>query len=125
MWRGGEQDERIGALSQQVSQAVALGAIALVRDVVGLVDDDEIPPGAFQVVAVFAVALERIDRDDGAVVLAERVVVGRYLAADALDASRIQARQGDGEAVPELLLELAHHTFGGDHEDAPGTAAAD
>jgi hypothetical protein len=90
---------------------------------VRLVDDDQIPPGVFQIVTVLAVALEGIDRDDGAVVVVEWVVVGRDLATDALDAGRVQSGEGDGEAVPKLLLELTHHALGGDHQDAPGLAA--
>ncbi|MCY1307308.1 hypothetical protein D9M70_572200 [compost metagenome] len=72
--------------------------------------------------AVLAVTLEGIDRDDGAVVVVERVVVGRNITTDALDAGRVQAGERDGKAVPELLLKLTHHAFGGDYEDAPGLA---
>ncbi|MCY1294429.1 hypothetical protein D9M70_437220 [compost metagenome] len=90
----------------------------------GLVDDDQVPPGLFQVVAVLAVTLEGIDRDDGPVVVVERVVIGWNVAADALNASRVQPGERDGKAVPELLLELAHHALGGDHQNAPSLAAA-
>jgi hypothetical protein len=120
---GGQQDQGVRTLGQQFGQAVALGAIALVRDVVRLVDDDQIPPGVFQIVTILAVALEGIDRDDGPVVIVEGVVVGRDLATDALDAGGVQAREVDGEAVPQLLLELAHHALGRHHQDAPGLAA--
>ena len=40
--------------------------------------------------------------------------------ADALDAGGVQAGKRDGKAVPELLLELAHHALGGNHQNAPG-----
>ncbi|MOA35510.1 hypothetical protein D3C78_1569650 [compost metagenome] len=92
MRRGGKQDQGIRALREQLGQAVALGTVALVGNVVSLVDDDQIPPGLFQVVAVFAVTLERIDRDDGAVVVVERVMVYRDIAANALDSGGVQAR---------------------------------
>ena len=119
---GREQDEGVGATREQIGQTVALGTVAFVGNVVGLVDDDEVPPGLFQIMAVFAVALERIDRDDGAVEVVEGIVVGRNVAANALDAGRVQPGERDGEAVPELLLELAHHAFGGHHQDAPRPA---
>ena len=72
---GAEQDQRIGTLGQEGSQTVALGAVTLPGHIVGLIQDDQVPPGAFQVAAVLAVALEGIDRDDGAVVVVERIVV--------------------------------------------------
>jgi hypothetical protein len=59
-----------------------------------------------EVVPVFTVALERVDRDDGSVVVVERVVVGRNLAPDALDACGVEPRERDGETIPEFLLEL-------------------
>ena len=51
----------------------------------GFVDDDQIPPGAFQVVAVLAVALQGIDRDDGAVVVVKGIVIGWDIATNALN----------------------------------------
>ncbi|MCY1375222.1 hypothetical protein D9M69_626220 [compost metagenome] len=50
-------------------------------------------------------------------------MVGRNVAADALDTGRVQASERDGKTVPELLLELAHHALGGDHQNAPSLAA--
>ena len=90
----------------------------------GFINDDEIPPGLFQVVPVLAVAFEGIDRDDGAVEIVEWVVVGRDLAPDALDAGGVQPGQCDGETAPKLLLELQHHALGRDHQHPPSPAAA-
>ena len=72
---GAEQDQRIGTLGQEGSQTVALGTVTLPGHVVGLIQDDQVPPGAFQVAAVLAVALEGIDRDDGSIVVIEGIVV--------------------------------------------------
>ena len=44
---------------------------------------------------------------------------------DALDTGRIETGKGNGEAVPELLLELLHHAFGGDHQNATCPAPPD
>ena len=57
------------------------------------------------------------------VVVVERVVAGRDAAAHPLDADRVEPRERDGEAVPELLLELREHALDGQHQDAPPPAA--
>ena len=90
-----------------------------------LVDDDDVPVGLLQVVAVLGVLLQRVDRDDRLVVVVERVVAGRDAATHPLDADRVEPREGDGEAVPELLLELREHALDGQHQDAPAPAAGD
>jgi hypothetical protein len=43
------------------------------RDVVTLIDDDDIPPGIVEVVTVFEIVLQGIDGDDAAVVVIERL----------------------------------------------------
>ncbi|MNG38263.1 hypothetical protein D3C84_1259020 [compost metagenome] len=42
-----------------------------------LIDDDDVPPGLLEVVSILQAGLECIDRNDGAVVVIERIVVGR------------------------------------------------
>ena len=91
----------------------------------GLVDDDHVPACLLQIGAVLRVLLEGVDGDDGLVVVVERVVVGRDAAAHALYADGIEPHQRDGEAVPELLLELREHALHGQHQDPPGPAAGD
>ena len=98
---------------------------APVRHVVRLVDDDDVPVGLLQVGAVLRVLLQRVDRDDRLVVVVERVVTGRDAAAHPLDADRVEPGEGNGEAVPELLLELREHALDGQNEDAPASAAGD
>ena len=122
---GGEHDERVGPSGEQPGQAIALGSGAPVRDVVRLVDDDDVPRRLFQVGAVLRVLLQCIDGDDRLVVVVERIVVGRDTAAHPLDADGVQAGQGNGKAVPELLLELRQHALHGQHQDAPAATPRD
>ena len=98
---------------------------AAVRDVVRLVDDDDVPVGLLQVGAVLGVLLQGVDRDDRLVVVVERVVAGRDAAAHPLDADRVEPGERDREPVPELLLELRQHALDGQHQDPAAPAAGD
>ena len=91
----------------------------------GFVDHDDVPLRLLQVRAIFGVLLQCVDRDDGFVVVIERVVIGGDAAAYPLNADGVQPCQGDGEAVPELLLELRQHALHGQHEDAPAASPGD
>ena len=52
-------------------------------------------------------------------------MVGGDAAAHPLNADGIQSRQGNGEAIPELLLKLRQHAFHGQDQDAPATPPSD
>ena len=52
-------------------------------------------------------------------------MVGRDAAPHALDADGVEPREGDGEAVPEFLLELGEHALHREYQDAPGTPPGD
>ena len=52
-------------------------------------------------------------------------MVGRDAAAHPLNADRVQAGQGNGEAVPELLLKLRQHALHGQHQNATPAPAGD
>ena len=126
MRRGREQHERVGPVGQQPRQPCAARQARLPcsgRHVVAFVDDDDVPPGVFEVVAVLQIALERVDGDDAAVEVVERVVVGRNAVAHPREPHRIQSHQRDGKAAPPLLLELGEHRLLGDHQDALAAAA--
>ena len=122
----GQQDQGVGSLGEDLGDAGALGpAPAADGDVVGLVDDDDVPPGGLDVGAEGVVLLERVDGDDGAVEVMEGVVVGRDVLADPLQALGVQPHERDGEAAPHLLLELGEHALDGGDEDALAPAPAD
>ena len=121
----GEHDEGVGAPGQQAGEAAAQRARAAVRHVVRLVDHDDVPVRLFQVRAVLGVLLQGVDRDDRLVVVVEGVVAGRDPAPHALDADGVEPGQRDGEAVPELLLELREHALDGQHQDPAAPAARD
>jgi hypothetical protein len=91
----------------------------------GLVDDDDVPPRALQIVAVFEVALQGVDRDDGLVVVVERVMVGGNAAAHACKPHGIEPHQRNGKTVPQLLLELREHALQRHDQDAVAPAALD
>ena len=115
-----KHDEGVGATRQQAGEAAAQRARAPVRDVVRFVDDDHVPVRLLQVGAVLGILIQRVDGDDRLVVVVERIVVGRDAAPHPLDADGVEPRERDGEAVPELLLELGEHALHREHQDAPG-----
>ena len=90
-----------------------------------LVDDDRVPAHGVEVLAVPALVLERVDRDDDPLVVGERVAAGRDLPLDPLDAERVQPDQRDREPGPQLQLELLEDLLRGDDQDAVAAAAAD
>jgi hypothetical protein len=92
---------------------------------VALIDDDDVPPGVFQIIAVLEIVLERIDRDDRAVVVVERVVIAGDAVAHSLQPDRIQPHQRDGKTAPEFLLELGQHALLRNHQDALPAPALD
>jgi hypothetical protein len=102
-----------------------MSAAAADGDVVGLIDDDDVPVALLQVLAEIALLLEGIDGDDRLVEVVEGVGVGGDILADALDAGAVEAGERDGEARPQLLLELGHHALGRDDQDALAFATAD
>ena len=119
--RGRGEDEGVGLAGQNVREPVV--ECALVGDVVRLVDDDRVPALLAQMIEI-AVRLQRIDRDDRAVEHRERVARGRHRTAHPLDAHRVQAHEGQGEARPHLVLHLLEHVTGRDDENAVAPAAA-
>ena len=52
-------------------------------------------------------------------------MVGRDAAAHPLNADGVQAGQGDGEAIPELLLKLRQHALHRQHQNATPAPAGD
>lgn len=78
MWRGRQEHQRVGPGGQQASQTGTARNARLPcpgGHVVAFIDDDDVPPGVFQIVSVLQIALERINGDDAAVEMVERVVV--------------------------------------------------
>jgi hypothetical protein len=88
------------------------------RHVVAFVDDDDVPPGVLEVVAVLEVALEGVNRDDASVEVVEWVVVRGDAIAHAGQTYGVQAYQRDGKAAPPLLLELGEHGLLRDDQNA-------
>jgi hypothetical protein len=126
--RGGQQHHGVRATGEQAGQSGTTRQAILVaarRDVVALIDDDDVPPGVFQIIPVLKIVLERIDRDDGAVVVVERVVIAGDAVAHPLQADRIQPHQRDRKTAPEFLLELGQHALERNHQDALPAPALD
>jgi hypothetical protein len=128
MRRCGQQDECVRPCGQQLGEPGPSGQSSLARtggDVVALVDDDDVPPGVLQVIAILQIALEGVDRDDAAVEVIEWVVVGWNAVAHARQPHGVQPHQRDGEAAPPLLLELRQHRLLADDQDALAAATLD
>ena len=123
--RSREQDHRVAAIREQAREARALRRAATRRDILRLVDDDDVPIRVLEMRAVGDVVLQRIDGDDRLVVIKEWVVVRRELGADLADLCGVERDERDREAVPELFLKLRHHGFSRDDEDAFAFAAQD
>lgn len=85
--------------------------------VVGLVNDDDVPVGIFNVNVVFPVVFQGVYGDNGPVIIIKRIVVGGYAGTDTLDADGVQPGQGNGKPAPHLFLELGEHALDRNHED--------
>src|SRR5699024_3010868 len=71
------------------------------------------------------VALERVHGDDRACEIGEGVATSGDVLLNTLDSGGVQTDERDGEASPQLTLELLQHMRGGDDEDALAAAAPD
>ena len=89
-----------------------------------LVDDDGVPVVAAQIVDE-TLLFQRVDGDDDAAEVGERVAVGGQLLLDAGNALGVEAHERDGEAAPHLVLHLLQHVSRGDHQDPLPAATAD
>jgi hypothetical protein len=123
MGGGRGQDQAVAGLGQEAGEAIALGV--LVGDVVAFVEDDGVPVAGLQEGAVAPVILEGVDGDDHLFEHLEGILAGGNPAAEALDSGGIEADQGDGEAGPELLLELEQHALHHHDQDAAAPASLD
>ena len=56
-----------------------LGPLAPLRHVLALINDDDVPMGLFDVVAIFPVVLERVDGNNRFVVVVEWVLIDGYI----------------------------------------------
>jgi hypothetical protein len=62
---GRQQDQRVGAAGESLRQARPPRLALFTRtrgDVVTLIDDDDIPPSVVEIIAVFEVVFQRVDR---------------------------------------------------------------
>ena len=83
---GGQHNQCIAPAGKQICQAGTLGtAVASLGHIMCLIDDYNIPPGVFKMDTVFAVPLDRINGNDGLVIVVERVMVAGQIPANTLD----------------------------------------
>ena len=75
--------------------------------------------------AVFAVLLQRVDGNDRFVVVVKRIVIGRDVSANALEAGTVEPGQRKGKSRPEFLLKLSQHRLHRDHQNAPALSSLD
>ena len=88
------------------------------------INDDDVPAGLFQPGTELTVILQRIDRDNGLVVVVERILVHRNVHADMIHAGTVETHQWDGEAIPQFFLELGKNTFQSTYKDTAASSSA-
>lgn len=93
-------------------------------NVVGFVDDHDIPVRFLKEVLITADVLQRVDADNDAVIDFKRVLVRRDSQPQFGDASGIESDQRQREPVPQLRLKLRQHRLLREHQDAIGPAPA-
>ena len=119
MGRRGGHDQGVGLPGEQLGEFGAQRPTAAAdRHVVRLIDHDDVPAAVFEMDAVVGAGLQRVDGDDGAIVVMERIGIGGNAGADAVDAEGIKAHQRNSEPRPHFLLELGHHALHRDDQDA-------
>lgn len=121
--RRARQNERVTLGREKTRELPALAPP--IGHVVTFVHDDYVPPDLLEPRSVHPVVLQRIDRNDAAIEVAERVPVRRDLRLHALEPLRIQSNERQREPRPELALKLREHAPDGDHENAPPRAPLD
>ena len=84
MRRGRKHNQCIGLIRKELRQLLSLGMLTSFGNIVGFIDDDNIPPCVLQMGAVVQVILQRIHGNDGLVIVIERIVVRRYPRTDPL-----------------------------------------
>ena len=121
--RGGSEDEALAALSEQRGEVAPLAGT--VGDDMALVNDHYVPAGLLDVMTELRVVLQGIDRDDGPVIVLERVLVCGNLRADLVYSVAVQPLEGQGKAVPHLFLELREDGLECNDKDPLSPAALD
>ena len=95
--RGGE-NHRVGSARQKARNAIS--ASAKVDNIVTLVDDNRVPVALLEPCRPQAVVLQRVDTDNGALIVVKRILPGWDLVLHALDANGIETHEWNGETRP-------------------------
>ena len=123
---GGQHNQCIAPAGKQIRQAGTLGtAVASLGHIMRLIDDNNIPAGILQMDTVFTVPLDRVDGNDGFVIVMERIMVAGQIPTDTLNLGGIQADQRNGKTLPHFLLELGHHALDGHNENTTAFSTSD
>lgn len=116
----------LGELPERLACTPGIAAVEDLFHVELGVRAGRVPVGMFQRVPDLVVTFQGVDRDDGPLELVEHVVMGWDLVPHPPDCSAVEPRKRDREPGPELLLELAQHGPGRDHQDPiPSTAQSE
>jgi hypothetical protein len=119
---GRGEDQRIRRWGERPGQLVVKrGGVG---EVVGLVDDHDVPALLLEATDVVG-SLQGVHRDDDALVVRERVARRRQLLAHSLEARAIQADERQSEAAPHFVLHLSQHVLGRDDQNPLSTTATD
>ena len=119
----GHQQEVAGDGTEQFTQQEALSLVDLVaevvgRQLVGLVNDDQVPLGVLELFLVLLVARELVETADQLVLLVEIIAGGALLLLLAAEDLEL-----DTKLLQQLVLPLLREGAGRDDQDALGIGA--
>ena len=79
--------------------------------------------GLLQPCTETAIVFQRVNGDDGLVVIVERILIERYLVLYLGYTYAVKTNKGNGKAVPDFFLKLCKDAFKGADENALSSAA--
>ena len=122
MGSGRGENHRVALLCQELCQITTKTAI--ISYLMAFVNHNYIPMCFFEPSTETTIILQRINRDDGLVVVVERILIKRNLVLNLCHTKTVQTNQGNGKAIPNFLLELSQYAFQRTHQYAFATATA-
>lgn len=98
VWSGRREYHALTMLGEHLRKVTAL-AVGI-TDCMAFVNDDDVPLGLFDIMPELGVVLQRINGDDGLVVILKWILVGWYAALDAVNADAVKTDERNVEAIP-------------------------
>ena len=112
---GRSKDKGVTLLGKELSE-VATQAV-LVGHLMTLIYHDDVPMGLLKPCTEATIVLQRIDTDDGLVVIVKGILVERYLTLNLGNTDTVKTNKRYGKAVPDFFLELGKNALQGTYKD--------